>query len=168
MRVHVCFVPRLTGEMTSWLEAEIGRQQWDDLRQLLPDRRNDLPKLLRELAAAEDWEASSDAHMWLETACFPQFNVSESCLAVVPCLLALLADRPHAPVRANAIQALYGILCGEALRGEVEAGNPAVVEECRHLADSGLWLLRSLSGKVDGWEAELLQALLGRLEQARS
>jgi len=121
-------------------ERELRHHRWDQLRQCSDEWRQDVPEILTSLGRAQSEKEASDAYFRLEGACFPQRLVTESCVAVVSCLLAALSLRPSDVVRGWILEALRGIVCGEPIASELAVGNDGLMDDCRVAAKDGLWL----------------------------
>lgn len=149
-------------------EMELRRHRWDLLRQCSEEWRQDVPEILTVLRSAVNDKEASEAYFRLEGACFPQRLVTESCVAVVSCLLAALSLRPSDWVQGWAIEALRGIVGGEPIASELEIGNDSLMDDCRVAAKDGLWLLYGLLPVLVGPDRENLHLILRELDPDRS
>jgi len=148
-------------------DREVRRYDWDQLRQASEDWRKDVPGLLVDLVHAETEADASDAYFRLEGGCFPQRLVTESCVAIVSCLLAMLAAKPPAFVVTWALEALRGILGGEPIQSEIQAGSESLMEDCRDAAKPGIWLLRGMISECPGPALKSLQRVLAEIDPDR-
>lgn len=147
---------------------ELQRHRWEQLRQCSDEWRQDVPEILMSLGSAQNDKEASDAYLRLEGACFPQRLVTESCVAIVSCLLAALSLRPSDWVRGWAIEALRGIVGGEPIASEIEVGNDSLMDDCHAAAKDGLWLLYGLLPILAGPDLENLRLILAELDPDRS
>lgn len=147
--------------------SELGLHPWDDLRQCSEQWRQDVVAILTDLRAAQSEAEASEAYFRLEGACFPQRNITESCSAVVSCLLAGLAARPPGFVTGWMLEALRGIIGGQPIESEIERGNLSLMEDCRRAATPGLWLLLGLVPQCSGPDLENLLLVLSELDPTR-
>lgn len=151
-----------------FFQVELGRHDWDLLRQCSDEWRQDVPEILTALSVAATETEASQAYFRLEGACFPQRLITESCVAVVSCLLAVLSLRPSDWVQGWAIEALRGIVGGEPIASEVEIGNDTLLNDCHTAARDGLWLLYGLLRDRVGPDRENLRLILAELDPDRA
>lgn len=147
---------------------ELRRHDWGRLRQSSTTCRQDLPEILWELATAGTERDARAAYFRLEGACFPQRLVTESCVGVVSCLLAVLAGDPPDFVRGWVLEALRGIICGEPIDSEIEVGNAVLMSDCVEAAGAGLWLLMRFFRESSGADLENLRLIVSVVDADRS
>ncbi len=126
--------------MRSLATLEIERIDWSS-RRTVGGFAVAIPGALKALLEARTAEDATKAYWKLENHVVVQGQLFDAALAVVPVLLAALAEPSPGYVRVTCVELLFQIVHGEAHTLEVVAGNAALGAQCRDAAREGLWLL---------------------------